>query len=674
MAVSNTHAFTNPKADGADATIVRPSDWNAEHVLEMATDRLLGRTTAGDGAVEEITVGTGLNFAAGQLSATASTNYTFDTVTTLLADTSDYTDFSEGDYLNTRKEGFSYEVAATGASDHHVETAGGLKLYVLPTGGCYNIMAFGAAGDGVVDDTEVVKTACAAAYSLYFPAGTYKLTETLNIKRQIHLYGDVGTQSAVYPSILYYAETDIVGLILHNGATFASTSGVPTLDGSGGAGSAGGSIIERLYFRRGVSAQALPIDDISHGIVFKTRARVQDCLIAGWAGDGIHINATASSGDPYTQGNANNWDVAYCRMATCRHGLYVNGADGNAGSAWHVDCSANAEYGFYDSSFLGNTYFACHTNGNDLGGYFMDSDNAGCVYINCYSEQGQGDGNVLLANAIVLGDQVMSGTSDAETIRFTNGSTNFGARDFPTEAYGSITGSPPVFNAWNIASPGGTRGASYGFKIGPLADFAIGGKITAKTVNANTYGLSILELSTYNGLPASTIAITGITQAAQGVITTSGAHGLVEGDRVVVQSVVGMTELNNRSYYVDEAPSATTLTLETMDDGDPVDTSAYTAYVSGGTIGEPAGYIPAITITGNLRVTPGSNDTFDFGSTSLAWKTGYFTQGLRLTEQTAPSAPAADTGILFLQDNGAGKTQLMIRFATGAAQQVAIEP
>lgn len=25
------HAFTDPKADGADATIVRPSDWNADH-------------------------------------------------------------------------------------------------------------------------------------------------------------------------------------------------------------------------------------------------------------------------------------------------------------------------------------------------------------------------------------------------------------------------------------------------------------------------------------------------------------------------------------------------------------------------------------------------------------------------------------------------------------------
>jgi len=44
------------------------------------------------------------------------------------------------------------------------------------------------------------------------------------------------------------------------------------------------------------------------------------------------------------------------------------------------------------------------------------------------------------------------------------------------------------------------------------------------------------------------------------------------------------------------------------------------------------------------------------------------------TEMAAPAAPAANKGRLFFQDNGAGKTQLMVIFATGAAQQVAIEP
>lgn len=48
--------------------------------------------------------------------------------------------------------------------------------------------------------------------------------------------------------------------------------------------------------------------------------------------------------------------------------------------------------------------------------------------------------------------------------------------------------------------------------------------------------------------------------------------------------------------------------------------------------------------------------------------------GVQFTEMTAPSAPAANKVILYAVDNGAGKTQLMALFPSGAAQQVAIEP
>lgn len=44
------------------------------------------------------------------------------------------------------------------------------------------------------------------------------------------------------------------------------------------------------------------------------------------------------------------------------------------------------------------------------------------------------------------------------------------------------------------------------------------------------------------------------------------------------------------------------------------------------------------------------------------------------TEITAPAAPAADGYRVFAQDNGGGKTQLMVLFNTGAAQQIAIQP
>ena len=49
--------------------------------------------------------------------------------------------------------GFRYQVAATDATDHHVTTAGGVKLYVLPKGGQVMPTQFGAPADGINDDS-----------------------------------------------------------------------------------------------------------------------------------------------------------------------------------------------------------------------------------------------------------------------------------------------------------------------------------------------------------------------------------------------------------------------------------------------------------------------------------------------------------------------------------------
>lgn len=54
MTISLKHAFQSGKSDGGDATLVQPSNWNAEHTITMATSRILGRKTASTGAVEEL--------------------------------------------------------------------------------------------------------------------------------------------------------------------------------------------------------------------------------------------------------------------------------------------------------------------------------------------------------------------------------------------------------------------------------------------------------------------------------------------------------------------------------------------------------------------------------------------------------------------------------------------
>jgi microcystin-dependent protein len=54
--VTLTHPFVSGKADGTDVTLVKPSNWNAEHRFETAADNvLLGRSAGtGPGPVQEV--------------------------------------------------------------------------------------------------------------------------------------------------------------------------------------------------------------------------------------------------------------------------------------------------------------------------------------------------------------------------------------------------------------------------------------------------------------------------------------------------------------------------------------------------------------------------------------------------------------------------------------------
>jgi hypothetical protein len=71
---------------------------------------------------------------------------------------------------------------------------------------------------------------------------------------------------------------------------------------------------------------------------------------------------------------------------------------------------------------------------------------------------------------------------------------------------------------------------------------------------------------------------------------------------------------------------------------------------------------------------PAGNATQDFGTSTLRIRDFYQGGFHEMAEQTAPAAPAADRVRIYAEDDGSGKTRLMALFATGAAQQIAIEP
>ena len=70
MTVSLKHTFQSAKTDSTDTSLIQPSNWNDEHQLTLATNKVLGRATAGTGAAEELSVGTALSLSGGTLAVT----------------------------------------------------------------------------------------------------------------------------------------------------------------------------------------------------------------------------------------------------------------------------------------------------------------------------------------------------------------------------------------------------------------------------------------------------------------------------------------------------------------------------------------------------------------------------------------------------------------------------
>lgn len=109
----------------------------------------------------------------------------FDDVPALLADTGSY---PAGTIIRTRREGFSYEVAASGATDHLLTTGGGVKLYVQPTPMGLDIRQLGAVPNADVtvidnDITAIMQAAIDSPYPVWVPAGYWYQAGTVQFSK-----------------------------------------------------------------------------------------------------------------------------------------------------------------------------------------------------------------------------------------------------------------------------------------------------------------------------------------------------------------------------------------------------------------------------------------------------------------------------------------------------------
>lgn len=155
-----------------------------------------------------------------KVSETTEVRMSFNTVAALLADASlTYANTTVSSLLEA--EGFVYEVAASGASDHHITTAGGVKLYVKAGDGGYNVKAFGATGDGTTDDTAAIQKALNEVAHIWFPVGTYRVTSTLTAdKSSLKMFGE-----GEYAAVIKADAAHSGGILLDLGNTTTSRYG-----------------------------------------------------------------------------------------------------------------------------------------------------------------------------------------------------------------------------------------------------------------------------------------------------------------------------------------------------------------------------------------------------------------------------------------------------------------
>lgn len=71
-----------------------------------------------------------------------------------------------------------------------------------------------------------------------------------------------------------------------------------------------------------------------------------------------------------------------------------------------------------------------------------------------------------------------------------------------------------------------------------------------------------------------------------------------------------------------------------------------------------------------------TDDILDIGGNATIFSSGEvdLTKRLQLAEVASAPVGIADAARIYAEDDGAGKTQLMVQFGSGAAQQIAIEP
>ena len=210
------------------------------------------------------------------------------------------------------------------------------------------------------------------------------------------------------------------------------------------------------------------------GVSVLGSAHVEDVFASGFAGDGFSIRASTGDGN-----NANGWQFNRCTATGCAGwGFFTVGADANAGVALNCVAAQNGLGGFYEGSFLGNTYVQCLAEANGVAGVGsgysvpVDAASNNSLFLGCYAEGGQA--NSINGRAMWLGGLQGSGVHGAgniirnlqsNTLYFLNDTRNDGTGDSAYVRVGRI-GTQDVLEMGFSQNAGGIdQPVSFGYGV-----------------------------------------------------------------------------------------------------------------------------------------------------------------------------------------------------------------
>lgn len=271
----------------------------------------------------------------------------------------------------TPSDGGAARYKRVGAEPSHewkVQSADGAWWELVPDAMGVNVKQLGAKGDNSTDDFTAFDNACnngpdlnasgvnEAHHTVIVPSSAlpYYIGSALQLKKFVHILGPgSGLDNTPKPAKLRF-DANTTGIIVHTFNTIDATT-----EGTG-TGSSGGSIIEGLHLDSDGGTIAGVTDDAKgHGVWMRGRAMVRNCIITDFPGNGINIVAASGGSGGVTEGNANGWRIDGARISGChQNGVFVTGADSNAGVGQGIDVSGCGRAGIADHSFLGNTWVA----------------------------------------------------------------------------------------------------------------------------------------------------------------------------------------------------------------------------------------------------------------------------------------------------------------------------